>query len=336
MDSGANANRIGVLGDGAWGTAVALALLGAGREVRIWGHDPGYLDAMNQARLNPLFLPDCELPGALGFEPDIARAVEWADVVVSAIPSKYLRRVYGGGRAFYPASKPIVSLTKGLEPETLLRPSEIIRECLGAERIAVLSGPSHAEEVAKNLPASLVAASERLETARCIQAIFSTPRFRVYASGDVVGVETAGAAKNVIALAAGIAHGLELGDNALAALMTRGLAEITRLGVVLGGEPQTFSGLAGMGDLITTCISPFGRNRQVGVRLAGGESLTGILESIPGIPEGVTTTAGLLGLAREKGVGMPIAEQVALVLWEDKDPERAVNDLMARARKDED
>ncbi|MDR1611320.1 MAG: NAD(P)-dependent glycerol-3-phosphate dehydrogenase, partial [Planctomycetota bacterium] len=316
--------KIAVLGDGAWGTVMALMLCSSGHEVRLWGHDADYLDAMRRTRLNQLFLPDFELPEALDFDADLARAVDWAELVVSAVPSKFLRAVYDGGHRYYPGAKPIVSLTKGLEPETFRRPSEIIRELLGAEHVAALSGPSHAEEVAQGLPASVVVASHELEIARLIQHAVSTPRFRAYASRDLVGVEIAGAAKNVIALAAGVATGMDLGNNALSALITRGLAETARLGAMLGGEQQTFAGLAGMGDLITTCYSPYGRNRQVGMRLAEGETLEEILADIPGVPEGVSTTDSLLALAVRHDAAMPITEQVAAILWEGKDPETAL------------
>ena len=333
MDEGI---RVGIIGDGAWGTALALVLHSAGRSVVIWGHDPDYLSEMRERRENRLFLPGVGIPGPIRFDPDLAAVLSWSDLVVNAVPSRFLRGVFAGAGPLHRPGTPIVSLTKGLEPETLQRPSTVLRECLGSVQVTVLSGPSHAEEVANFLPASLVAASDDLEAARGAQRIFSTPRFRVYASRDLAGVEIAGAAKNVIALAAGIVHGMGLGDNALAALATRGLAEMARLGTALGGEAQTFAGLAGMGDLITTCISPHGRNRAVGIELAKGKKLADILAGIPGVPEGVTTTESLLELSRRHGVDMPITEQVAAVLWKGKNPEQAVADLMTRARKDED
>lgn len=328
--------RVSIVGDGAWGTALALVLHSAGRSVAVWGHDPAYLSEMRERRENRLFLPGVAIPAAVRFEPDLAAAFSEADLVVNAVPSRFLRAVFADAKRLLRSGTPVVSLTKGLEPETLKRPSNVLRECLGAAKVAALSGPSHAEEVARSLPASLVSASDELETARHVQHVFSTPRFRVYASRDLAGVEIAGAAKNVIALAAGIVHGMGLGDNALAALATRGLAEMARLGAALGGEAQTFAGLAGMGDLITTCISPHGRNRAVGIELAKGRKLADILAGIPGVPEGVTTTKSLLELARKRGIDMPITEQVEAVLWEGKNPEQAVTDLMTRARKDED
>lgn len=327
--------RIAILGDGAWGTAMSTVLAGAGHSVTMWSHDPEYLRAMERSRENTRFLPGIRLPDGLAFEPDMDKAIAAADVVTVAIPSKFLRATLGRAKYALAKEKPFLSLTKGMDADTLELPSEVIRECLGATKVAVLSGPSHAEEVARGLPASLVAASDELATARDVQHIVTTPRFRVYASGDRVGVEIAGATKNVIALAAGIACGMDLGDNALSALATRGMVEMTRLGTAMGGEAATFSGLAGMGDLITTCFSPHGRNRAVGIRLAKGESLEQILASMNGVPESVTTTASVLALAKQHDVDMPITEQVGAVLWQGKNPAQAVHDLMTRAKKDE-
>ncbi len=326
---------ISIIGDGAWGTALALVLLGAGHDVAMGGHDPASLDEMRRLGENRRFLPGIALPPALAFEADLGAALARAEVAANAVPSQYLRRVFAKSAGAARPDAIVVSLTKGLDPDTLERPSQVLRECLGTGRIVALSGPSHAEEVARSLPASLVAAADELETARNVQHIFSTPRFRVYASGDLIGVEISGAAKNVIALAAGIVHGLGLGDNALAALATRGLAEMARLGAALGGDAQTFAGLAGMGDLITTCVSPHGRNRAVGIQLARGMRLDAILSGIAGVPEGVTTTRSLLALARRVGVDMPITAQAAAVLWEGKDPRAAVDELMTRAKRDE-
>lgn len=328
--------KVAIIGDGAWGTAMAMVLATSGRRSVIWGHDPRYLAEMRESRVNRLFLPGLAIPDVVGFEPDLAKAIGWADMVITAVPSKFLRPVLTGAKGALDPEKPVLSLTKGFDPESLQRPSRVVAECLGARHVVALSGPSHAEEVARGLPASVVVAARELETARRIQHIVTTPRLRVYASRDIVGVEVAGAVKNVIALAAGLVQGMRLGDNALAALTTRGLVEMVRLGVALGGEAATFSGLAGMGDLITTCISEHGRNRRVGALLAAGESLESILKGMNGVPESVTTTSVALGLARKHYVDMPITEQVAAVLWEGKKPEQALDELMNRARKDED
>ncbi|MCC8190595.1 MAG: NAD(P)-dependent glycerol-3-phosphate dehydrogenase [Planctomycetes bacterium] len=330
----ANKETVTVIGDGGWGTAMALLLHAGGHPVSLWGHDPAYLETMRSSRENRLFLPGFTLPADLELVDDLAAAVAGADLLVIAVPSKFLRavlaRTAGSGQG-----KVVISLTKGLDAETLERPSEVIRGCLQCDRVVAVSGPSHAEEVARGLPASVVAAAAKVDDARRVQHLLSGGRFRVYASADIVGVEVAGAIKNVIALAAGILHGLQLGDNALAALATRGLAEMQRLGVAMGGDPATFAGLAGMGDLITTCISSHGRNRQVGILLAEGRPLADILTAMNGVPESVTTTTLALRLADRHGVEMPITRQVAAVLWEGKRPQDAVTDLMRRAWKDE-
>ncbi len=327
---------ITILGDGAWGTAIGLVLASSGHAPTIWSHDPAYLESMRTTRKNEKFLPGAALPDAMLFEPDLEKAVNRADCLVSALPSKFLRPVLEGAGALKDPEKPVLSLTKGFDAGRLERASEVLRECLGARHVAALSGPSHAEEVAAGLPASVVIASEELEWARRMQDLFTTPHFRVYAGGDIVGVEVAGAVKNVVALAAGIVHGMGLGDNALSALATRGLAEMKRLGVAMGGEEATFAGLAGMGDLITTCVSPHSRNRRVGEELAKGKTLESILAGMTGIPESVTTTSLCLDLAKRHGISMPITREVGEILWHGKDIRRALGDLMARSRKDED
>ncbi len=331
----AEPTKIAVIGDGGWGTALAIIMNAAGKQTSLWGHDRAYLDEMRGSRQNRLFLPGVGLPLAINIEPNLEKILAWGDIIVSAIPSRYLRSVLSSARGAIGPDVPVVSLTKGLDPDSLERPSEVIRETLGSRRIVALSGPSHAEEVARFLPASVVAASDELEAARQIQHIISTPRFRVYASGDMVGVELAGAVKNVIALAAGIIQGMKLGDNALAAVATRGQVEMTRLGVALGGDPATFSGLAGMGDLITTCVSKHSRNRLVGELLAKGKTIKEIEEEINGVPESIHTTSLVLSLAKKHFIDMPITEQVAAVLWEAKSPADALDDLMNRAKKDE-
>lgn len=328
--------NVAILGDGAWGTAIAMVLLSSGHRVQLWGHDSRYLDLMASVRQNRLYLPGIDIPDSLEFVPDAKGAVRWADLVVAAVPSKYLRAVLEPCRGALDPEKPVLSLTKGFDADSLMRPSELIVECLGTKHVAALSGPSHAEEVARRLPASVVVASAELGLARKIQKIVTNSRFRVYASRDIVGVEIAGALKNIIALAAGLLQGMNLGDNALSALATRGLVEMMRLGVALGAEPATFSGLAGMGDLITTCVSAHSRNRRVGRMLAEGKALDAILGDMNGIPESVTTTRLALALAKKHHIEMPITEQVAAVLWNGKPPEQALDELMTRARKDED
>jgi len=275
-------------------------------------------------------LPGVPIPPSILLTTDIAEAVAAADLVVLAVPTVYLRATV---RRIAPAlyrDVPMVSLAKGLEVETFARPTDILRQEVGVERLAVLSGPSHAEEVGRGQPTSVVAASADLDLARWIQRRFSTDRFRVYTNLDVAGVELAGALKNVIGIAAGIGDGLGFGDNAKAALLTRGVVEMARFGVALGADPQTFHGLAGIGDLITTCISRHGRNRHVGESLARGEKLPQILARMNMLAEGVYTTRSVHDRALKMGIAMPITTEVYRVLYEDKDPRAAVDDLMLR------
>jgi len=324
-----------VIGDGGWGTAMAMMLAERGWRVLIWGHDPFYLDEMNRLRENRLFLPGVKLPLEITFEPSVARATDAADLIFVAVPTKFLRSVLEQAPRVA-SGKDMVSLTKGIEPHTLLRPSEIIAEILTPKRLAVLSGPSHAEEVARRLPASVtVASADSGALARKVQEEVMTPHFRIYTSDDVIGIELGGALKNVIALAAGICIGLGMGDNALAALITRGLAEITRLAVSMGANPRTLAGLSGMGDLIVTCCSCHSRNRRVGIELGRGRRLKDILAETPQIAEGVTTARSVVTLGRRHGVEMPICEQVYNVLYEDKPASQAAADLLAREGKAE-
>ncbi len=330
-----SAKHLAIIGDGGWGTGLGVALGAAGRPVRLWGHEPEYLARMERERENPRFLPGVKLPPELRFEADLEALVAGASLVVSAVPTRFLRPVLGRAAGRLPAGVGVVSLTKGLEPDTLLRPSQILAEILGPVPLAALSGPSHAEEVARGLPASVVVASTDPAFARLAQELLMTDTFRIYTSADLTGVELGGALKNVVALAAGICVGLKLGDNALSALVTRGLAEIARLGAALGCEVRTFSGLSGLGDLITTCVSPYGRNRAVGLALGQGRKLAEILAEKETVAEGVAAAAAARELGRRAGVELPIIEQVCLVLHEGKDPRAAVADLMARDARPE-
>jgi glycerol-3-phosphate dehydrogenase (NAD(P)+) len=326
---------VAVAGDGGWGTALALLLHRKGIETRLWSRDPAYVEEMRRLRANPLYLPGVELPAGLRITGDAAEAFAGAALVVSAVPAQHLRAAWTGLAPHLPPRVPLLSVTKGIEVATLERPTEVLREVAGPRRVAALSGPSHAEEVSRGLPAALVAASRSPLLSRAVQSLFSTDRFRVYRLRDLVGVEIAGAVKNVVAVAAGICDGLGLGDNAKAALITRGAVEMGRLGRALGARQATFHGLAGVGDLIVTCASRHGRNRAVGERIGRGERLEGILASTPMVAEGVPTAKALAGLARRAGVEMPIADEVRRVLFEGKDPRRAVSDLMLRAPKEE-
>jgi glycerol-3-phosphate dehydrogenase (NAD(P)+) len=320
-----------ILGAGAWGTAVSLVLAqDPEHRVALWSARPENARELHQRRENVRLLPGVPIPPSVLLTADVAEAVAGADLIVFAVPTVHLRATATRVAPALPRGCPQLSLAKGLEVETFCRPTDILRQVSGAERVAVLSGPSHAEEVSRGLPTSVVVASADLELARWIQRGFSTDRFRVYTNLDVVGVELAGALKNVIGIAAGISDGLGFGDNAKAALMTRGVVEMARFGVALGAEPQTFNGLAGIGDLITTCVSRHGRNRHVGESLARGEKLPQILARLTMVAEGVYTARSVHERARKMGIAMPLTDEVYRVLYEDKDPLAAVNDLMLR------
>ena len=329
------ATRVTVIGDGGWGTTLALLLAGKGHDVRLWGAFAGYMAEMQQRRENVKFLPGVPLASELTLCSDDAEAVADADLLVAAVPTQFIRTTFQRFVPHYRRGTPIVSVAKGVENRTVMLPTQIIRDVLGRVPLAALSGPSHAEEVARGLPASVVVASRNAELAHRVRDLFLTGRFRAYSSTDLVGVQLGGATKNVIAIAAGICDGLQLGDNAKSALLTRGLAEMTRLGAALGARRDTFAGLAGMGDLITTCMSPFGRNRSVGIQIGQGKSLKDILGGMEQVAEGVRTTQSVRRLARQHGVEMPITEECYRVLFRGKNPQRGVNDLMTRRAKDE-
>ncbi len=320
-----------IIGAGAWGTALGLVLAqNSAHRVHLWSARPEFAIQLHAKRENVRLLPGVPIPPSVHLTTDIKEACVHADLLIVAVPTLHLRGTLQRISASVPKGKPVLSLVKGIENNTFCRPSEIMVEILGARPAAVLSGPSHAEEVARGLPTTLVAASEDLGLARWIQQHFSTDRFRVYTNLDLVGVELAGALKNIIGIAAGICDGLGFGDNTKAALLTRGLAEMARFGVALGGETQTFWGLAGMGDLITTCFSRHGRNRAVGQRLAQGEKGAAIMASMDMVAEGINTTRSVHERAAKMMISMPITQEVFRVLFEDKDPRAAVNDLMLR------
>jgi glycerol-3-phosphate dehydrogenase (NAD(P)+) len=325
-----------ILGDGAWGTAIALLLAERpDHRVRLWSAREENARILRERRENVKFLPGVPIPETVELTSDIERATTDADLWISAIPTVYLRTTLSPWAERLRRPTPILSLSKGVENATFRRPTEILREMLGEREVAVLSGPSHAEEVSQGLPASLVAASENAELALFVQRHFSRDRFRVYTHDDVLGVELAGALKNVLGIAAGIGDGLGFGDNAKSALLTRGLAEMTRFGVALGADHATFFGLAGMGDLITTCVSRHGRNRHVGERLGRGERLADILASMPMVAEGVWTARSVHERSQRMGVEMPITTEVYRVLYEDKPAREAARALMLRELKPE-
>ena len=322
---------IAVLGDGAWGTAIALLLAGQPAvRVRLWSARPENAALLRDRRENARLLPGVRIPEAVTLTADPAEAVADADLWVSAIPTVYLRETIARFAHLATPATPVVSLTKGIELATFRRPAQIIEEMLGTARVAALSGPTHAEEVCRGMPTAAIVAGPDAGLTAEVQRLFSTDRFRVYTNADIVGVEIAGALKNVIGIAAGIGDGLGYGDNAKSALLTRGLVEISRFGAALGAEPDTFHGLAGMGDLITTCFSSHGRNRRVGERLGRGESLSQILASMPAIVEGVTTAKAVHERTTVMGLEMPIIACVHGILYEGVPAAQGVNMLMAR------
>lgn len=324
-----------VLGDGGWGTALALLALKNGHDVRLWGYDAAYAEEVARRRENSRYLPGVALPPALRVTGDPAEAAGGATLLVSAIPTQFLRATLARVAPHLPVGVPVVSVTKGVENDTLRRPSEIVAETTGPRPVAVLSGPSHAEEVARGGPTSVVVAAADRALQERVQRAFGNERMRIYGTDDLLGVEFAAALKNVIAVAAGVCDGLGLGDNAKAALITRGNAEITRLGRALGARPETFAGLAGIGDLITTCTSRHGRNRGVGERLGRGEPIEAILGSMVQVAEGVRTARSVVALARREGVEMPICEQVERMLFAGQRPETALHELMTRTPRPE-
>lgn len=328
--------RFAILGDGAWGTAIALLLAGKpGHHVALWSARDDNARILREHRENVRLLPGVTIPPSIELTSDITRAVAGANLYVVAIPTAFLRATLDRIAPALRREGPVLSLTKGLEDETFLRPTEMIQQILGTTTIGVLSGPSHAEEVSRGLPTSVVVASTDLAFAGLIQQRFNTDRFRVYTNSDVIGVELSAALKNVIAVAAGISDGLGFGDNTKSALLTRGLVEMVRFGMALGAEHQSFYGLAGIGDLITTCISRHGRNRRVGERLGKGEKLKDILASMAMVAEGVYTTRSVYHKSIKMGIDMPITTEIFRVLYEDKDPRAAVSDLMVRELRSE-
>lgn len=329
---------IGVIGAGSWGTTLALLLNENGHRVTLWEFRPEVAEEMDRRRENFEFLPGIKLPDNIKITSDLQKAVSGMDIILIAVPSHILRSVIARAPGNLTGEALIISATKGLETDSLKRMSEVLAEVwnLPLERIAVLSGPSLSREVIDGVPTTVVIASWLLANAEWAQRIFAAPLFRVYASDDVVGVELGGALKNVIAIAAGISDGLGFGDNAKGALLTRGLSEIARLGIQMGGKPQTFMGLSGMGDLITTCVSNLSRNHQVGYQIGKGMKLRQILDEMLMVAEGVNTTTAALRLSKKYGLQMPIVEVVNQILFEDKDPKQAVGELMLRRLKVED
>ncbi len=327
--------RIAVIGDGGWGTALALVLHRNGHHVRIWGPFPEYIEQIRAREENEKFLPGIPCPAALVWTADHATAVAEAELVILAIPSKFYREVVQAFRPHLPPHIIVTSVTKGLDKDTHHRMTETAAQLLPDHPLVALSGPSHAEEVARGVPTAVVAASTVEAAAVAVQEAFNSDVFRVYTSDDIIGVELGGALKNVIAIAAGVSDGIGFGDNSKAALITRGLAEMTRLGVALGAQPITFSGLSGMGDLIVTCGSQLSRNRRVGEALGRGDKLEQILQRTEQVAEGVWNCANARALAGDIGIDVPITEEVYAIVHEGKNPRDAVSDLLTREPKAE-
>jgi glycerol-3-phosphate dehydrogenase (NAD(P)+) len=332
--------RIAILGGGGWGTALAIVLARSRKlhEITLWVHNTGLAESIHRDRENKLYLAGSKLPESVQVHSELGVALADTQVIVGAMPSAHARAVYSAALRFVPADVSFVSASKGLEPATHLRMSEVLAEVFTPRftpRIAVISGPSFALEAARGEPTAVVLASRDVALAAELQEEFAGPNLRLYTNDDVLGVELCGAMKNVMAIAAGVCQGLEFGSNALAALITRGLAEMTRLAVALGARRETLSGLAGLGDLVLTCTGSLSRNRFVGIELAKGYPPREILANLRMVAEGVNTTAPLLALAREHQIEMPITEQVEAILHAEKSPKEAIRDIMERPLKRE-
>lgn len=327
--------KIAVIGDGGWGTTLSVLLADRGYNVCLWGPFADYIAVLDKKRENPKFLPGIRIPRKVSFTPEMSRAVTGAGLIVLAVPSHFLRGVLRMMQGEDISGAIVLSAVKGIENKTLLRMSELARDVLGDISFAALSGPTISYEVARGLPTTCVVASERLGIALEVQDALMSERFRVYTTSDVVGVELGGALKNVIAIACGISDGLEFGANTKAAILTRGLVEISRLGQAMGAKAETFAGLSGLGDLVTTCISSHGRNRWVGEQIGQGKRLQEVLAGMDMVAEGVKTTESAFMLAEKYKVEMPITAQVFAVLYQGKSPRAAVTELMLRQKKAE-
>ena len=326
--------NVAMLGAGSWGTTLAVHLAGLGHAVELWSNQRADLAELAADRENRKFLPGIRLPDGVKVQPELVTALERAEIVVFAVPSQAVRAVAGKVAKVAKGAVPVCA-AKGIELGTLRRMSEVLAEALGGAAPVVLTGPSHAEEVSRGIPTSVVAACADVARARTVQQLFSSATFRVYTNDDVAGCEYGGALKNVVAIAAGVVDGLGFGDNTKAALLTRGLAEMARLGVALGGRRETFFGLTGMGDLIVTAISRHSRNRGVGERFGRGESLESILESMVMVAEGVPTARAARELGRQQGVDLPIVEQMCAMMFEGRSPREVLDRLMTRELKSE-
>lgn len=325
--------KIGVIGAGSWGTALAVLLHNNGNEVTVWSILKEEIEMLEKEREHKDKLPGVKLPADMKFTTDIREAAEGKELLVLAVPSPFTRSTSKMLKDVVTEGQIIVNVAKGIEEATLMTLSEVIEEEVPQAEVAVLSGPSHAEEVGRGLPTTIVVGAKRKKTAEYIQNVFMSDVFRVYTSPDILGIELGAALKNVVALAAGIADGLGYGDNTKAALITRGIAEISRLGVAMGGKQETFSGLSGMGDLIVTCASMHSRNRRAGILIGKGYTMEEAMKEVKMVVEGVYSAKAAMGLAKKYGVQLPIIEQVNAVLFEKKPAAEAVKELMLRDKK---
>ena len=327
--------RLAIIGAGSWGTALSIVLAPRCDEIRLWVKEPEVCASIQSMRENAAFLPGFSIPENVAVTTSMADASDGVRVVIGVIPSKYARGVFTELAPHAREDMIFVSATKGIEQGTLLRMSELISELVGTTRVAVLSGPTFAKEVARGEPTAVVISSHDIELARAIQREFSGPTFRLYTNADPIGVEIGAALKNVIAIAAGVCAGLGLGHNVAAALITRGLAELSRLACAMGGNPLTLAGLAGLGDLVLTCTGDLSRNRSVGIELAKGRSADEIVESMTMVAEGVDTASAALELGRRYNTRLPITEQMDLILRGRRSPREAIRELMERTLRDE-
>jgi len=327
--------NITILGDGGWGTTLAVLLSNKGYSVTLWGAFESYVKVMVKTRLNPRFLPGVKIPKAIQLTSDLRTAVADKEIIVLAVPSQYTRGVLNKIKGKFAKKTVFLSVTKGIEVGSSKRISELVQAILGGVKFAVLSGPTIAQEVAKGIPTTVVAASHDKKIRKMIQEIFNTERFRVYTNPDITGVELGGSLKNVIAIACGVSDGLGFGTNTKAAILARGLAEISRLGKAMGARLETFSGISGLGDLVTTCISSQSRNRSVGEQIGRGQGLKEICKNMQMIAEGISTAKSAYALSLKYKVDMPITKEVYRLLYFNKPPCQVVKDLMTRKSKEE-
>lgn len=328
-------NKVAVIGAGSFGTSLAMLLVGKGHEVSIWGRKKSQMALMRETLENPHYLPGVRLPKKLNIVDNMEDALKGADIVLFSVPAQQFRNVFTDAKRYMTGSEIVVNVAKGIEKGTLLRLSEVAKEVMPEIKYVTLSGPSHAEEVAKALPTTVAVASDDEELAKFIQEVFNTDRFRVYTNDDIVGVELGGSLKNIIALGAGISDGMGFGDNAKAAMMTRGVTEMSRLGIAMGAKPETFSGLAGLGDLIVTCTSMHSRNRRCGIMIGQGKTVEQAKEEIGMVVEGLSTAEAAGALASKYNIEMPITECICSMIEGKINAIEAVEILMGRKTKNE-